>query len=158
MVEFTPYEINLCLYDKERTKRFQKAIKTIVKADSVVIDAGAGTGILALFAAKAGAKKVYALEINKRFVQVAKENVRRNGFEKIIKVIHCDAKKFRPPEKVDVVICELLATGLFFEPENKVFCNIDFLCKNLIDNYSLVSTIKFIPEKSRKRYLFLFQT
>lgn len=117
MVEFTPYEINLCLYDKERTKRFQRAIKRIVNADSVVIDTGAGTGILALFAAKAGAKKVYALEINKRFVQVAKENVRRNGFEKVIKVIHCDAKKFKPPEKVDVVICELLATGLFFEPE-----------------------------------------
>lgn len=117
MTQFTPYEINFCLYDRERTKRFKKAIKRVVKSDSVVIDAGTGTGILALFAALAGAKKVYALEINSRFVRVARENAKRNGFDKVIKVIRCDASKFVPKEKADVIICELLATGLFFEPE-----------------------------------------
>ena len=120
MVNFTPYEINLCLYDTERTKRFRRAIHKVVKPGDVVVDAGSGTGILGMFAAQAGAKRVYALELNRRFIKVIKENAKRNGFEKVFKVVNCDATKYKLPEKVDVIICELLSTGLFFEPEIQI--------------------------------------
>ncbi|MBT4114374.1 methyltransferase domain-containing protein, partial [Candidatus Woesearchaeota archaeon] len=120
MVNFTPYEVNLCLYDQERTRRFKRAIHKVVKPGDVVVDAGSGTGILAMFAAQSGAKKVYALELNKRFIKIIKENAKRNDFDKIIQVVHCDATKYKLPEKVDVIICELLSTGLFFEPEIQI--------------------------------------
>lgn len=46
-----------------RTKTYQNVIyqnKFLIK-DKVVLDVGAGTGILSLFCAKAGAKHVYAV-------------------------------------------------------------------------------------------------
>lgn len=124
MTQFTPYEILLCLYDKKRTERFKKAINSVVKPGDICIDAGSGTGILALFAAKAGAKKVYAIEQNPRFIHVIKENAKRNGFEKIIKVIKADATKIKFPGKADIIISELMSTGLFFEPQMQVFDNL----------------------------------
>ena len=53
-----PYE---CLKDRERTEAFRDALRSVVQTGDVVVDGGSGTGILALFAAEAGAKKVYLL-------------------------------------------------------------------------------------------------
>lgn len=51
------------LKDTIRTKAYQNAIyhNTFLFKDKVVLDVGAGTGILSLFCAKAGAKHVYAV-------------------------------------------------------------------------------------------------
>ncbi len=120
MVKFSPYEISLCLYDKERTNRFAKAIKETVKKGDIVVDAGSGTGVLGLLAAKAGAKKVYCIELQPRFIEIIKKNAELNNLQDKIVVIQGDATKVKLPEKVDVIICELLSTGLFFEPETEV--------------------------------------
>lgn len=51
------------LKDTVRTKTYQNVIyqnKFLFK-DKIVLDVGAGTGILSLFCAKAGAKHVYAV-------------------------------------------------------------------------------------------------
>lgn len=56
------------LKDLVRTKTYQNVIyqnKFLFK-DKVVLDVGAGTGILSLFCAKAGAKHVYAVCISQR--------------------------------------------------------------------------------------------
>lgn len=53
------------LKDVVRTKTYQNVIyknKFLFK-DKIVLDVGAGTGILSLFCAKAGAKHVYAVSI-----------------------------------------------------------------------------------------------
>ena len=42
-----------------------------------VIDVGAGTGILSIFSAKAGAKHVYAIEASS-IVKIAEERVKEN--------------------------------------------------------------------------------
>ena len=49
------------LEDTQRIQLYKKAIESTVQ-DKVVIDVGAGTGILSLYAVQAGAKKIYALE------------------------------------------------------------------------------------------------
>ncbi len=50
------------LNDDRRTSSFQLAIRRTVKPGDVVIDIGTGTGVLAITAAKAGARHVYAIE------------------------------------------------------------------------------------------------
>jgi len=44
-------------------------------ADKIVLDVGCGTGILALIAARAGARKVFAVD-DSRIADIAKEIVR----------------------------------------------------------------------------------
>lgn len=48
-----------------------------------VLDVGCGTGILSMFCARAGAAKVIAVD-NSDIINFARENVYRNGMEKII--------------------------------------------------------------------------
>lgn len=52
------------LQDYIRTSTYQKAvlINTVDFQDKVVLDVGAGSGILSFFSVQAGAKKVYAVE------------------------------------------------------------------------------------------------
>lgn len=60
---FNLFELQEMLKDVVRTKTYQNVIyrnKFLFK-DKIVLDVGAGTGILSLFCAKAGAKHVYAV-------------------------------------------------------------------------------------------------
>ncbi|KAF2285157.1 hypothetical protein GH714_038877 [Hevea brasiliensis] len=69
------------LKDMVRTKTYQNVIyqnKFLFK-NKVVLDVGAGTGILSLFCAKAGAARVYAVECSD-MADMAKEIVESNGF------------------------------------------------------------------------------
>ena len=50
------------------------------------MDVGCGSGILSLFAAQAGAKKVYACEASGA-AEIARALVKANGFEHVVEVI-----------------------------------------------------------------------
>lgn len=119
-VQFTPYEISFCLYDIDRTAQWKQAIEDVVKKGDVVADAGAGTGILGVFAAMDGAEKVYSIELNDRFIKLIQHLSEKNNVEDVLEVLHGDASKIELPEKIDVLICELLCTGQFFEPQVQV--------------------------------------
>ncbi|MFT5686254.1 MAG: putative RNA methylase [Myxococcota bacterium] len=119
-VAFTPYEISLCLHDVARTRMWKEAIEDSVSPGDVVVDAGSGTGILGVFAAMAGARKVYCVELHPRFIPLIEHLAEQNGVSDVITVIHADATTVDIPEPVDVLICELLCTGQFFEPEVQV--------------------------------------
>ena len=76
------------LQDYVRTEIYRDAIlknPTDYK-NKVVLDAGCGSGILSLFAAQAGAKKVYAVEASNMAIS-ARKLIKANGFESIITVI-----------------------------------------------------------------------
>ncbi|KAL8223250.1 hypothetical protein R6Q57_020649 [Mikania cordata] len=73
------------LKDVVRTKTYQNVIyknKFLFK-DKIVLDVGAGTGILSLFCAKAGAKHVYAVECS-QMADMAQEIVKANGFSNVL--------------------------------------------------------------------------
>ena len=104
------------LKDTVRTEAYRDAIlKNSDKLfkDKVVMDIGCGTGILSLFAAQAGARKVIAVDASDVHVE-AKENVNLNGHSGVIHVVHGKvedliAKSALPlekDEKVNVIISE----------------------------------------------------
>ncbi len=64
--------------DRPRTNAFAAAIREVVQPGDVVLDVGTGTGILAMFAAKAGARKVYAIDATD-IAEVATDLVKANG-------------------------------------------------------------------------------
>ncbi|OIP32564.1 MAG: hypothetical protein AUK47_20280 [Deltaproteobacteria bacterium CG2_30_63_29] len=119
-VQFTPYEISLCLYDVERTRLWKEAIEDVVRPGDRVVDAGAGTGILGVFAALDGAEKVTSIELHPRFCKLIENLAARNGVADKIKVVHADATAVQLNHEIDLLICELLCTGQFFEPEVQV--------------------------------------
>jgi len=144
---FTVYDIRECLYDAKRTESFAKAIKSTIKKGDIVVDAGSGSGILGLLALKYGAGKVYAIESNPRQKKIIENNARLNGFGGKIKVLIGDATKVRLPEKVDVILCELIHTATFFEPQMQIIDHLKAYLKphgNIIPErmYSNVQLVK----------------
>lgn len=70
--------------DSVRTNAYQQAIfQNMDVAGKVVADVGCGSGILSMFCAQAGAKRVYAIEASKIAVH-ARQLVHANGFQDII--------------------------------------------------------------------------
>jgi SAM-dependent methyltransferase len=106
---------SLCLRDKKRTETFRSAIRATVRMGDVVVDAGAGSGILSLFAAEAGAAKVYAVEAAPALSGLLRNIVRANGYQHVIEVLQGDARDARLPQAADVVIAEMIDTWLLDE-------------------------------------------
>ncbi len=104
-----------CLIDTERTKAFKKAIQNTVKKGDVVVDMGTGSGVLAMLAADSGASMVYAVEIDKKNVATLKDTFATNGYSEVITILEGDATTISLPEKIDVIISEMVATGLIEE-------------------------------------------
>lgn len=104
-----------CLIDEKRTIAFRKAIKNTIKSGDVIVDMGTGSGVLAMFAVDAGAKKVYAVEVDDKNIKTLKNTFEINGYDDKIIVIKGDVTKIKLPEKVDVIIGEMIATGLIEE-------------------------------------------
>jgi SAM-dependent methyltransferase len=97
------------LHDDVRNQAYRRGLEAVVKAGDVVLDFGAGTGILSMFAAQAGAARVYAVE-RTTIVRLTRRLVKRNGFADRIVVIRGDMEGVNLPENVDVIVSEWLGT------------------------------------------------
>lgn len=104
-----------CLKDMERVLAFQRAIRHVVSPGDIVVDAGAGSGILSFFAAAAGAHRVIAVEIDPLMASSLRLSVALNGLSEQIVVHQGDVATVELPKNVDVVIGELIETGLMDE-------------------------------------------
>ena len=96
----------LLLEDSVRTESFRRAIAKVVKEGDVVVDLGAGTGILSYFACQAGAARVYAIESDS-IIEVARLVARQNGMDDRITFIKESSWMTNLPEHVDVVVSEV---------------------------------------------------
>jgi len=104
------------LNDEVRTGAYAHAIaaQPSIRNGGVVLDVGAGTGILSIMCALAGARKVYAVEASDMAFKM-KEIVKANGVEDIVTIIHSRLEDVELPEKVDVVVSEWMGMALLFE-------------------------------------------
>ncbi|OGH67093.1 MAG: hypothetical protein A3C66_00170 [Candidatus Magasanikbacteria bacterium RIFCSPHIGHO2_02_FULL_41_35] len=114
-----PYHYEM-VSDSKRVVPFRMAIKKVCKGKRV-LESGAGSAILSILAAKAGATKVYAIEIDKEIARFARENIRKNCLQDKIVLIESDVLKIKlsdiDNEPVDVVIAENLSTWQVTEPQ-----------------------------------------
>ena len=100
--------------DRPRTDAFAAAIREVVQPGDVVLDVGTGTGILAMFAAKAGARKVYAIDVTD-IAEIATDLVKANGLSDQIQILHGRAGELQLDQKVDLIISEWLGSAAFGE-------------------------------------------
>ncbi|KAJ0716013.1 putative methyltransferase [Helianthus annuus] len=101
-------------------------------AGRVVVDVGAGSGILSLFAAQAGAKHVYAVEASEMADYAQKLIAGNPSLGQRITVIKGKVEDVELPEKADILISEPMGTLLINERmlESYVIARDRFLVPN----------------------------
>ncbi|XP_069158781.1 histone-arginine methyltransferase CARMER isoform X2 [Procambarus clarkii] len=104
------------MQDYIRTGTYQRAILSNMSdfRDKIVLDVGAGSGILSFFAAQAGARKVYAVEASS-MAQHCEMLVRSNNLQDTIKVIAGKIEEIDLPDMVDMIISEPMGYMLYNE-------------------------------------------
>lgn len=102
--------------DHVRTSTYRAAIMQYQDSISgkVVMDVGCGTGILAIFCAHAGAKRVYAIDASDIAFQ-ANEIVKSNNLSDKVIVLHGRVEDVNIEEMVDVIISEWMGYLLLYE-------------------------------------------
>ena len=82
--------------DHATTRGVIRLMPQVIRAGDVVADLGAGSAVLAIAAAKLGASRVYAIELEHDSIENAIENAERNGVADIVHVFEGDATAFLP--------------------------------------------------------------
>ena len=105
--------------DAIRNNAYLKAIENAVTEDTVVFEIGAGSGLLSMMAARAGAKFVYSCEKELPTRLAAQAIIDINGLSDKIKLIdQWSTAVLIPedlPEKVDLVVAEIFGPALLDE-------------------------------------------
>jgi len=105
-----PENQRFILRDRVRLSKFKEALEKTVTSQSVVIDIGAGWGVLSIFAAKAGAKKVFAIEAHEVNIEKAKKEIAKERLGQKIELIRGDS--FEIPREAlpqaNVIVSETL--------------------------------------------------
>jgi ribosomal protein L11 methyltransferase len=124
------------------TRLILKQIDNIDFEDKAVLDAGTGTGILAIAAAKKGARKVVGFDFDPWSRENANENILLNGVDEVVEIRFGGIEQVKNDEKFDIclaninrnVILELISvlaeltqpggiiclTGLLFSDEDDI--------------------------------------
>jgi len=119
-VKFTAEMYGRMISDSKRTQAFEQAIqrRLVGRMDWVVVDIGTGPcAILSVFAALAGAKKVYAIEANPAMAQLAREAVALVEHPDsgaiapgTIEVLQGFSTEITLPERADLLVAEIVGS------------------------------------------------
>lgn len=105
------------LKDEVRALTYKNAIlyNTHLFKDKVVLDVGCGLGLLSLFAAKAGAKHVYGVDMS-NILDHASQIVKDNNLQDRVSLIKGKIEDVKlPVEKVDIIVSEWMGFCLFYD-------------------------------------------
>ena len=112
------------LMDGVRNKLLYEAIKSCVTNETAFLDIGAGTGIWAILAAKLGAKRVVAVEIEECLIPVIYRHAQENGVANKIEIIHGNSDDVKIRGKFDVIVSELFGQDAIGEQTVKSFVSL----------------------------------
>lgn len=92
--------------DAVRFSAYTEAIARAVKPGDAVADIGSGPGILAFLACQAGARRVFAIELD-GVVDFARHLAAANGLSDRVQFIRGNSRQIRLPERVNVIVSDL---------------------------------------------------
>jgi protein arginine N-methyltransferase 1 len=92
--------------DRVRMDAYAEALQRSVRSGSVVVDLGAGAGIMSLLAAQLGAAKVYAIDPSGA-LELGRSIARANGMADRILFFNACSEAVTLPERADVLISDI---------------------------------------------------
>lgn len=107
------------LNDEKRNAAFEQALANAITSDSIVLDIGSGTGLLAMMAARAGAKQTITCEMVPQLAELARDTVVLNGLSD--RVMMLDKKSTsvvigsQMMRKANLLVTETVDCGLLGE-------------------------------------------
>ena len=109
-----PVEHARMLHDDRRTNDFLAALAKAVRPGDVVLDIGTGSGVLAIAAARAGARHVYAVEASD-IADAAARVFALNDMEDRITLVDGWSRQIELPEQADLLVSEVIGNEPFEE-------------------------------------------
>ncbi len=100
--------------DSVRNAAYFAALQRVITPDSVVLDLGAGTGVLGFMAARLGARRVYLVEPSD-VITLAEAIAAANGLADVVRILHGKLADVSIPEKVDVIVSVMTGNFLLTE-------------------------------------------
>lgn len=95
------------------TRGVVRLLPAQLRPNAIVADLGAGSAVLAIAAAKLGAARVYAIELDEDAIPDAEENVARNGVADRVHVLQGDAAALMPlVAPVQLVLANIISSVL----------------------------------------------
>jgi len=105
--------------DAERNEAYRAALRGAVRPETLVLEIGTGSGLLAMMAARAGAREVLTCEAEPLIAATAREIVAANGLARVVRVV---AKRSTAlavggdlPRRADVLVSEIFSSELLGE-------------------------------------------
>lgn len=112
------------LADGLRNRLLYKAIKQNVTSETNFLDIGAGSGVWAILAAKLGAKRVVAVEIEECLIPVIYKHAQENCVADRIEIVHGNSNDVKLKGRFDVIVCELFGQDALGEGTVRSFVDI----------------------------------
>ena len=109
-----PIEHARMLHDDRRTRDFISALAAAVQPGDVVLDIGTGSGVLAVAVARAGARRVYAVEASD-IAAVAGRVFEANGVADRVTLVPGWSRQIELPERADLLVAEVIGNEPFEE-------------------------------------------
>lgn len=133
-----PYHQKM-LADGVRNKLLYEAIKKNVTSETNFLDVGAGTGIWAILAAKLGATRVVAIEMEESLIPIIFRHAQENGVADKIEIVHAHSNDFKIRGKFNLIVGEIFGADAFGEATVNAFVK--------LRNRFLASKGLLIPQK-----------
>ncbi len=147
------------LNDEERNAAFEKALSRAIKDDTVVLDIGSGTGLLAMMAARAGARETFSCEMVAPLAELAQETIVRNGLADKIVILNKKSTALsigiNMARKANLLVTETVDCGLLGEG---IIPSIAHAKENLVTRNAQIipcaaSVLAMVVESPRLRHL-----
>lgn len=107
------------LNDDERNSAFERALAKAVTNETIVLDIGSGSGLLAMMAARAGARQTISCEMITPIAELARETVVRNNYAERVTILDKKSTEMLVgvdiQRKADLLVTETVDCGLLGE-------------------------------------------